>query len=350
MLDTSQETWLPRILPEKYSPSSASAKRAAGTVDGNGLRASKTRTATGPSTTTQNYTWDNSGGLPVLLADSDNEYLYGPDNRPYAQISTTTGDVTYLQADHAGSTIATTDTTGTRTSTWEYDPYGNITTHTGTTTTPFLYTGEYTDSDTKLIYLRARDYDPTTGAFLTRDPLEGATGTPYAYTNGNPLQMSDPTGLISTGICAGGSIGAFIGGFAQVCVTAAIDLRSGRITISDTETVGGGVYILPTASPGITGQLTTANNVSQLGGAAHYAGLGIGEGVGGSVDFTTSEVCGAPGNVVAGVDVGVKAILTLPMAPADIHAGESRTVAHTRIALDPVSWGRDAINTLQDMW
>jgi len=40
-----------------------------------------------------------------------------------------------------------------------------------------------------------RYYDPATSQFLSVDPLVAATGTPYAYTGGDPVNASDPTGL-----------------------------------------------------------------------------------------------------------------------------------------------------------
>ncbi|MFV0318332.1 MAG: RHS repeat-associated core domain-containing protein, partial [Microthrixaceae bacterium] len=51
-----------------------------------------------------------------------------------------------------------------------------------------------------LTHLRARQYDPTTSAFTTTDPLPGLGGTttlnnPYHYTNNNPLNLIDPTGM-----------------------------------------------------------------------------------------------------------------------------------------------------------
>ena len=45
------------------------------------------------------------------------------------------------------------------------------------------------------------DYDPTTGTFLTRDPLDGVDGTPtteanpYHYADNDPLNKTDPLGL-----------------------------------------------------------------------------------------------------------------------------------------------------------
>lgn len=55
----------------------------------------------------------------------------------------------------------------------------------------------------------AYGYDPTTGQFLTRDPLEALTRSPYAYVSNNPINGTDPTGLcgpFGDGGCPGGSL------------------------------------------------------------------------------------------------------------------------------------------------
>jgi len=44
-------------------------------------------------------------------------------------------------------------------------------------------------------YLNNRYQDPTTGVFISVDPLVGKTGTPYLYAAGNPTTLSDPNGL-----------------------------------------------------------------------------------------------------------------------------------------------------------
>ena len=49
------------------------------------------------------------------------------------------------------------------------------------------------------MYLRARYYDPATGQFISRDPLTAMTGAPYSYVDGNPLNYTDPLGLIKWG-------------------------------------------------------------------------------------------------------------------------------------------------------
>ena len=86
--------------------------------------------------------------------------------------------------------------------------------------TPFGYAGQYTDAETGFQYLRARSYDPATGQFLTRDPLANLTNMPYAYTADNPLNGTDPSGLLF-GVCDTGpanclgSAGNALGGVSQ---------------------------------------------------------------------------------------------------------------------------------------
>jgi RHS repeat-associated protein len=71
---------------------------------------------------------------------------------------------------------------------------GNQTGHTGTATTPLGYDGQYTNTDTGLIYLRAREYDPATAQFSSVDPAVESTLEAYTYTHDNPVNQTDPTG------------------------------------------------------------------------------------------------------------------------------------------------------------
>jgi RHS repeat-associated protein len=110
------------------------------------------------------------------------------------QINNSTGEVLYLHHDQAGSTPLLTGSTGKVEGSYTYGPYGETTGHTGTTTTPLGYDGQYTSSDTGLIYMRARVYDPATPQFLTVDPKVGTTRAPYTYADDNPLNEADPSG------------------------------------------------------------------------------------------------------------------------------------------------------------
>lgn len=124
------------------------------------------------------------------------DYIYGPYETGIEQINDSTGTVLYLHHDQAGSTRLLTGATGKVEGSYTYGPYGETTGHTGTATTPLGYDGQYTSSDTGLIYMRARVYDPATAQFLTRDPLAAISGEPYSYAGDNPLNRSDPTGLL----------------------------------------------------------------------------------------------------------------------------------------------------------
>ncbi len=138
-----------------------------------------------------------SRGCPSAL-NGTTVYVYGLRAMMFEQINTSTGTVTYLHHDQAGSTRLLTGSTGTVTGKCSYAAYGTPTCE-GTATTPLGYDGQYTSSDTGLVYMRARVYDPSTAQFLSVDPLKAVSGEPYSYAGDNPLNYSDPT----LGCCSG---------------------------------------------------------------------------------------------------------------------------------------------------
>ncbi|CDC18433.1 yD repeat protein [Eubacterium sp. CAG:274] len=79
-------------------------------------------------------------------------------------------------------------------STTVYDAYGNKTEDFGIGDAPFGYCGEYTDSESGFVYLRNRYYDPSTGSFITEDPIKDGNNW-YGYCAGNPVNGWDPSGL-----------------------------------------------------------------------------------------------------------------------------------------------------------
>ena len=87
------------------------------------------------------------------------------------------------------------DSSGTAQGTYTFDPYGRLTSSTGSPANALTFAGQYFDSESSLYYLRARYYDPATGQLLSRDPALAQTKAPYGYSAGNPVNRSDPSGL-----------------------------------------------------------------------------------------------------------------------------------------------------------
>jgi RHS repeat-associated protein len=155
--------------------------------NGEGLRVSQTI-----SGTITYMAWDTAEGLPLLLSDGTNSYIYGPNGLPYEQVASG-GAVTYLHHDQAGSTRLLTGSSGAVTGKCTYSAYGTPTCE--GTITPLGYDAQYTSPDTGLIYMRAREYDPLTAQFLTVDPAVSVTREPYAYAGDSPVNLADPTGF-----------------------------------------------------------------------------------------------------------------------------------------------------------
>ena len=84
----------------------------------------------------------------------------------------------------------------TKLASYEYDAFGNQKSRTGTwnASNPIRYCGEYYDSESGLIYLRARYYDSENGRFISEDPAKDGYNW-YSYCGGNPVMFVDPSGL-----------------------------------------------------------------------------------------------------------------------------------------------------------
>ena len=112
--------------------------------------------------------------------------------------------VYYFHNDHHGTPQVLTDAMGTIVWKATYDPFGEAIIFVQTVENPFRFPGQYFDAETGLHYNYFRYYDPTTGRYITPDPigLEGGINL-FAYV-GNPINWTDPFGLemvsLQTGI------------------------------------------------------------------------------------------------------------------------------------------------------
>jgi len=153
-------------------------------------------------------------------------------------------------------------------------------THSGTANTPLQFTGQYTDPESGLVYLRARYYDPATAQFLTVDPMVDETGTPYAYVDDDPLDNTDLTGLC--GLWCWVAVGAAVVGTAACIIAEPCGIAEGGIALS----VGGAAVV--------TGGIVFAGAETLAGGA--IVGGAIGGGIYAASSAGGSSSGGSSGN------------------------------------------------------
>jgi RHS repeat-associated protein len=219
-----------------YNPSNELTSTSSTTYgyDNNGNATSKT-----DSTGTTNYTWDfenrlssvtlpGTGGTVSFKYDpfgrriykssssATSVYAYDGDNvveetnasgtavARYAQTQNIDeplamlrgGATSFYHADGLGSVTSLSDASGSIVNTNTYDSFGKLAASTGTLVNPFQYTARESDAETGLYYYRARYYDPSTGRFLSEDPVAFTGGVNfYRYVHDNPIDVRDPSGL-----------------------------------------------------------------------------------------------------------------------------------------------------------
>jgi RHS repeat-associated protein len=83
----------------------------------------------------------------------------------------------------------------------DYDAFGNVIFDSNPGFQPFGFAGGLYDRDTKLTRFGVRDYDAETGRWTAKDPIRfaGNDVNLYEYVLGDPVNMMDPSGLLSWG-------------------------------------------------------------------------------------------------------------------------------------------------------
>jgi RHS repeat-associated protein len=139
------------------------------------------------------------------------------------------------------------------TNTYDYDAFGILTSQTGTTPNNYLFAGEQFDPALGIYYNRARYYDERIGRFWTLDPSQGAfhaTGLAhlYAYSENNPANKLDPTGLEDADLATESLTAADVMTLAAISVAtleAACALQLGEADVADEL----GLTVDPNAGP-----------------------------------------------------------------------------------------------------
>ena len=165
------------------------------TYDGDGTRVARTR---GGIET--RFVVDTAAPLSqVLMEETGNETTYCVYGRGLIARIGAAGERLQYHFDGTGSTVVMTDAAGTVVNAYVYDEFGGNVISQEAKPQRFKFGGQaglYTE-DEKLIFVRARYLDPTTGRFVTRDPLHRllAPEHPFVYAANNPISLQDVNGL-----------------------------------------------------------------------------------------------------------------------------------------------------------
>jgi RHS repeat-associated protein len=156
----------------------------------------------------------SSGGTSVFDYDGDNlieettatgavvaRYTQGLSiDEPLAMLRS--GATSFYNADGLGSVTSLTNAGGALAQTYTFDSFGKQTASSGSLTNALRCTGREFDAESSLYFMRARHFDPATGRFIGEDPLDFAGGINfYAYSQNNPVLVTDPFGLSPLSSC-----------------------------------------------------------------------------------------------------------------------------------------------------
>ena len=229
---------------------------------------------------TEGFLYDGQLEPVAKLDGSGNiveQFVYG--TRPNVpDYILTAGEVYRVIANQVGSPVLIVNaSTGAIAEQISYDAWGNVTQDTNPGFQPFGFAGGLYDPDTGLVHFGARDYDPQTGRWISKDPILFAGGNTnlYSYVVDDPINGIDSAGLWTFQMGFSGSI-TFPGGYTLTgFVGFAID---GRGEIAPIYGGGGGLGIGTGASGGVFIGASNANSVCDLGGPFDNLSLGGGWG------------------------------------------------------------------------
>jgi RHS repeat-associated protein len=123
------------------------------------------------------FVYGTRSNIPDLMIRSGETYRFVTDER---------GSVRLVVNVNAGAVAQRLD----------YDEFGRVTVDTAPSFQPFGFAGGLHDPYTGFVRFGARDYDPQTGRWTTRDPIgfRGRDTNLYQYVAGDPVNFIDPEG------------------------------------------------------------------------------------------------------------------------------------------------------------
>lgn len=149
----------------------------------------------------QRFLYDGQLRVVAELDGSNNvvsRFIYADGINSPEHMVTSSGTYRFVK-DHLGSPRLVVDvTTGVVAQRMEYDAWGVVLEDSAPGFQPFGFAGGLYDAATGLVRFGARDYDPEVGRWTAKDPIGFAGGTTllYEYSNSDPVNYVDPTGLL----------------------------------------------------------------------------------------------------------------------------------------------------------
>jgi RHS repeat-associated protein len=195
----------------------------------------------------------------------------------FVDSSGSTTNVYYVHTDHLGTPQIVSNAANVNVWAAHYTPFGQTDITLATIENNIRFPGQYYDEETGLHYNWHRYYDPSTGRYITADPIGLAGGINlYSYVQNNPVNFVDPLGLwtVSVGVNIGAMFGA-VGGGGGTAINIGYSATEG-LSASLTGTVGGGAVTGIGAGVGVTLAATNAASVEQLLGTSVEASRGLG--------------------------------------------------------------------------
>ena len=231
-------------------------------------------------TLVQGFLYDGQLNPVAELDGSGNiveQFVYG--TRPNVPDYIVKGGVEYkVITDQVGSPeLIVNASTGAIAEQIRYDAWGNVTSDSNPGFQPFGFAGGLYDRDTGLVHFGAREYDPETGRWMSKDPIlfAGGDANLYGYALTDPINYIDLTGLWTFQMGFSGSISLPFGFSFTGFVGFAIDghgeiapIYGGGLGQGMGEGLSGGVFI----------GASNATSVCNLSGP--FANLALGGGWG----------------------------------------------------------------------
>ena len=168
---------------------------------------------------TTSMVYDYDGNLvQKTVGGQVTRYVYAGGPAPVAEINVTAGTTkdfiqangrtwgvmdatsnTYFHHDAIGSVVALSNNSGQVTDTYEYEPFGKVLDHQGTSTNDYQFVGGYgvRKLNDTLDTMGVRQYSEKVGRFTTQDPIgfKSDSSNFFEYVQNNPLINIDLTGL-----------------------------------------------------------------------------------------------------------------------------------------------------------